>query len=950
MSSCPARLSFQDGEPESLFEPSVLLETLTNLLPRFGQPDNIQNWMNGEDPSGYAIGVMASSIIISSVLALWVVLLLVCSRAGPKRVGWWSGKVYLEGEGPPSAPPILPQPMATAATAASIYSGPPNDSSGQSSLTAKCANLMPPITSDLANERDSSIHNDDLMDSTLPSMSTLQSMFVDDEERTQITPPRDLGSPLPPSPLLPPRTQDKEQDQSQTQEQSELHTNIQAHMVEISALTATDMYPLPSDSSTTSEKYADYLKYLGDAVNPPKLISSPQDDTSMDSEDWLLEDVLADEPTFLMSDLPVPPATPLAVADTLEESPALLRSRPDVLDLSFPDGGEEGFLFDDDETKTIEPNTIESSSVEPETPTSLPHSNFASHAASRKRLLESFVKNRKQSVLINSSSLLVTDDSIMFADVENALLIRPEPVAKIYDDDDEGTVEADDQIESDEAADSSKEGSIHDLVDDLLAHALAPSVDESDIGQPPVKGYDLDVTSFGDTDSELFEIAENVHQDNPRKASQRETRETNSTPPTERSISSHDDEVCLNQSASSSSQEEAILLHEYTKANVTWLKQRRQALQCLNRLRGGVVLAATILVIGTLLGALNGVWALDWNRRAMLNSWSDIEYKAYELKQFVIELRTLQSSMRQQLWNIWQLLDQHCPLVKTSLCPLAYLPTAKNVTCDVTGVPLEAAWRSWLQIFGSPETVEQTLFQPEDWNAFTMDLDTLLDQPVERGLDGWNWALWASVACNCLLSIFALSILAAISLDDATRLHFQLSTWSFATMYWITVVLAWIFGVCFLVGTTLTVDSCTSSMEDGIGAPATTAKILLKRIDTRSFLPIYWDYVVDGCPSNLYPEFLSDRVWTWGNLVPSTVRIATRLEEFSDEDFTETCGSPIGPLRSAAETFSLQLCMVTQSLINIRRNLGCDQWYPLYESMANESTCYQGSTAFVWSR
>jgi hypothetical protein len=90
---------------------------------------------------------------------------------------------------------------------------------------------------------------------------------------------------------------------------------------------------------------------------------------------------------------------------------------------------------------------------------------------------------------------------------------------------------------------------------------------------------------------------------------------------------------------------------------------------------------------------------------------------------------------------------------------------------------------------------------------------------------------------------------------------------------------------------------------------------LMGRLETKSFLPAYWDYHIQGCPSELYPKFVDDRVWLWGNLLPTTSRLAAGLEEFSDSNFLETCGTSIEPLRNAASTLSLQLCMVTQSLV-----------------------------------
>lgn len=989
MASCPVRLAFQDGEPEYLFEATPLLETMKKALPRFGQPDDLQTWMSGEDTTGYAIGAMATSIIVTSVLLLWAFLLFLCARAGPKRAGWLSGKSFVSD--PPflskSSPTLQQQQQPASEAIAHFLLTTAQDNSGQSSLTAKQGNkarVQISPTESLLDADDAPVEGpsgasilSSVLDTSLPSVSIMQSMFIDDDDddddpediQRDATPPCDPGPPLRASPSLSPRPFSSSTSQLQQRQV------VQVEM-EVSALSTADPDPILSSAisvtSTTSEKYADYLKYLDEAMNCSKLVTTPQDndDDSIDSDDMLLEDILADEPSAWTSDVPPPPINPDTSEDTgLREPPTILRSRPDALDLSFPDGGGDGFLFEEN-TSTIPPQGLPpppTPPVDPDTPMSLPRSNFTSHAASRKRLLESFVENRKRSSQ-SISPLLVSDDSTMLTDVEHGLLVRPEPMAKVYDYDEGDDTDTDNEDQqSANGTNSSKDESISDLVDDLLAHAMAPSLDESESPERQTRGVvDLDETP-STMESYLVPPSWKSHIDTtiitvtsdktkPRQVILRGKRETNSTQPTDHSTNStgsHDDDGGLNKDNELPMSTTQIIQakntqDEYAQAHDLWLEERRRSSKRLNRLRIGVVFVATFLVIATLMGALNGAWALNWSRQAVVDAWSTIQSNALELQSSVEELRTLQSSIRQQLWNLWQLLDQQCPLVRTSICPLAYLPTAKNVTCNLTGIPLEGSWQRWLASFVDDTTVAETLFEPEDWDAFAVDLDALVDQPIEHSLDGWNWALWAAVACNCLLSVFALSILAAVSLDGATRLHYQLSTWSFATVYWITVLLAWIFGIGFMIGATLAVDSCTTTVED-ITTPAITAKAMLANIPTQSFLPQYWDYIVDGCPSDSYPAFMTERVWTWGNTLPATVRIATRLQEFDDKDFLDTCGSPINPLRSAAETFSMQLCMVTQSLVKIRRSLGCDQWYPWYESMANEAICYQGSRAFMWS-
>lgn len=63
----------------------------------------------------------------------------------------------------------------------------------------------------------------------------------------------------------------------------------------------------------------------------------------------------------------------------------------------------------------------------------------------------------------------------------------------------------------------------------------------------------------------------------------------------------------------------------------------------------------------------------------------------------------LQESIQEQLSNMWQLLDQHCPLIQTSLCPKAYQADANranrtNRTLDDEQIPLQQSWQEWVNI------------------------------------------------------------------------------------------------------------------------------------------------------------------------------------------------------------------------------------------------------------
>jgi len=118
-----------------------------------------------------------------------------------------------------------------------------------------------------------------------------------------------------------------------------------------------------------------------------------------------------------------------------------------------------------------------------------------------------------------------------------------------------------------------------------------------------------------------------------------------------------------------------------------------------------------------------------------------------------------------------------------------------------------------------------------------------------------------------------------------------------------------------LTGTVLTVDTCMSpDAETGWYAPNPIARLLLERNiaaddDATSILPEFWNYHMDGCRPENYPGFLNHRINTLGEFLPVTNRLVDSWWAIS----TWISCSPV--------------------------ELGCNKWYPWYDSMVNEAVC-----------
>ena len=398
-----------------------------------------------------------------------------------------------------------------------------------------------------------------------------------------------------------------------------------------------------------------------------------------------------------------------------------------------------------------------------------------------------------------------------------------------------------------------------------------------------------------------------------------------------------------------------------------WQDERRKNMNRLNCWRNLVVISCITLFGTTIVGAVNGALSLNSQRKVMVERWYDIQSSALQLEETVLELADLQSTLLEtHLASLWPLFDEHCPLVQKHLCSgvkdieddsgLEDAAATTDWSCNVTGIPLQDEWEEWLDVYVNPSNTESTLNQSRYWDRMIRETRAFIDLPVKSSLEGWNVALWATVACNLILSMMCLSIVVAIGSRKITRLHHHLASRSMAIIYWVTVILAWIFGICFWVGTVLTVDTCMSpDAETGRQAPYPIARLLLERNivtddDATSIVPEFWNYHMDGCRSENYPGFLNHRINTLGDFMPVTTRLVANLASYSDLDFLQSCGTSMGPLRSAATAVNMQLCFVTASLEQVRESLGCNEWYPWYDSMVNEAVCEQSSNAFVWSR
>lgn len=236
-----------------------------------------------------------------------------------------------------------------------------------------------------------------------------------------------------------------------------------------------------------------------------------------------------------------------------------------------------------------------------------------------------------------------------------------------------------------------------------------------------------------------------------------------------------------------------------------------------------------------------------------------------------------------------------------------------------------------------------------------------LDQSIQGTYEPlWDWTLYVAMAANICLALLSFGIMWMIAVPaQNSRARRRLDApfcWcnrrTFSMLFWIVVVLAWIFGLWFSVGTVLTSDTCGK-----IDTPNALASELLQRWASShpSSEPLLARWMIafqkQDCVSVLSQAELNSTPWL--QLVEPTHRLSTALQALPPNIYFDVCGTALWPLQDSLDRLSERLCDFTSALqLDSHRNDECGSaiasWYPDFASIMVDSICDQGSKALVW--
>jgi hypothetical protein len=102
-----------------------------------------------------------------------------------------------------------------------------------------------------------------------------------------------------------------------------------------------------------------------------------------------------------------------------------------------------------------------------------------------------------------------------------------------------------------------------------------------------------------------------------------------------------------------------------------------------------------------------------------------------------------------------------------------------------------------------------------------------------------------------------------------------------------------------------------------------------------------------GCPEDKPPTELGNYISTIADALPGLEQVFRTFQGGAAEIF-KVCGGQPNLLEAAGDSATDLLCRVGELLVDLRSYLACDNWYPLYETLAYETVCYSGTEGFAW--
>jgi hypothetical protein len=310
-----------------------------------------------------------------------------------------------------------------------------------------------------------------------------------------------------------------------------------------------------------------------------------------------------------------------------------------------------------------------------------------------------------------------------------------------------------------------------------------------------------------------------------------------------------------------------------------------------------------------------------------------------------------------------------CPEIRDPICTNTTDPTS----CNFDGIADngQAIFDFLGIVVNANSLVYEELLKSRD------DLVDLLESSNNMGdiSETFNWAFWCSMAFSLTLAIICLFFVFA-AVRPVSKWNRRIQNCFLVPIFGLMVVLSWVFYMVFVIGSVGLADLCYDSPDENFQAILQTSSgsfsplifnaivfytsgtfnngvfflLVLNFLPKRQVLIVrlvFFFSIIKGCPADVP---IGQEVVTFMTFLAGTIETILRAKlAFDDVGANLLCdGAAQRQVSAVSQALSTSVCGVTEVLLEFRKLMSCDNWYPLYEESMYNAMCYDGTDGFAW--
>ena len=409
----------------------------------------------------------------------------------------------------------------------------------------------------------------------------------------------------------------------------------------------------------------------------------------------------------------------------------------------------------------------------------------------------------------------------------------------------------------------------------------------------------------------------------PRRKSQKRTLIVSAIPPKEPSSFTKDDQLPAKESApkrplliappnTTESQEESLTkatntYMEYERDLIKWTRDMVEVNTRIRRMRIVILFAAFSVITSAILFSIKGIDALASNLDNGRQNLIIIDGLMNDAVDLVDDFERDQRVVRDTTRLLLDRVNGHCPNVREQLCVTDALD---RLFCNFTELPLEDEVGELFQNF---EVAEKMIFTST--GPIKNDLQMLMDKTsdLDDQAKQFDWAFWVATACTYALAAICAVFICGVVLTWREQ-EPPTFGWHLAhiilPLFLFLLLLAWVFTMAFIIGSTATTDFCANSPDERVDS-------LLSRIQGEFESAMYdlSSFYVSGCPGDEYQNPFEGRLRGMVALLPAAGRFDFEATRNDADLLGELCGADFGPVQIAASSLNQQLCVIVSTLV-----------------------------------